>query len=64
MDLAEADPKGLVRESYQDRGDHESANAGRSSWTGRCRSPSALSVPDAVRVLIAAYAAPTAPATR
>mgnify|MGYP001027394047 CR=1 FL=1 len=55
MDLTEADPKGLVRESYRMDG----------ITPGECRSifmdwalsiPSELSVPDAVRVLIATYA--------
>jgi hypothetical protein len=59
MDLAEADPKGLVRESYRIEG----------ITGGECRSifmdwalsvPDGFSVPDAVRVLIATYA-PTAP---
>ena len=57
MDLAEADPKGLVRESYQIEG----------ITPGECRSifmDWALSIPvgrpvtDAVRVLIATYAIP------
>ena len=56
MDLAEADPKGLVRESYRIDG----------ITVGECRSifmdwalsvPSEQSVPEAVRVLIATYAA-------
>lgn len=55
MDLAEADPKGLVRESYLIEG----------ITPGECRSifvdwalsiPVGRSVPDAVRVLIATYA--------
>jgi hypothetical protein len=55
MDLAEADPKGLVRESYRIEG----------ITGGECRSifmdwalsiPVGRSVPDAVRVLIATYA--------
>lgn len=55
MDLAEADPKGLVRESYRIEG----------ITPGECRSifmdwalsiPVGRSVPDAVRVLIATYA--------
>jgi hypothetical protein len=54
MDLGEADPKGLVRESYRIEG----------ITSGECRSifmdwaisvPVGLSVPDAVRVLIATY---------
>jgi hypothetical protein len=54
MDLAEADPKGLVRESYRIDG----------ITAGECRSifmdwalslPEGLSVPDAVRVLMATY---------
>lgn len=54
MDLAEADPKGLVRESYVIEG----------ITLGECRSifmdwalsiPVGRSVPDAVRVLIATY---------
>ena len=57
MDLAEADPKGLVRESYRIEG----------ITPGECRSifmdwalsiPVGRSVPDAVRVLIATYALP------
>lgn len=57
MDLAEADPKGLVRESYRIEG----------ITGGECRSifmdwalsiPVGRSVPDAVRVLIATYAIP------
>ena len=56
MDLTEADPKGLVRESYRIDG----------ITAGECRSifldwalsiPNSRSVPDAVRVLIATYAA-------
>jgi hypothetical protein len=56
MDLIEADPKGLVRESYRIDG----------ITAGECRSifmdwalsiPTERSVPDAVRVLIATYAA-------
>ena len=55
MDLGEADPKGLVRESYRIEG----------ITLGECRSifmdwalsiPVGRSVPDAVRVLIATYA--------
>ncbi|MBA3910351.1 MAG: hypothetical protein C0524_10830 [Rhodobacter sp.] len=55
MDVAEADPKGLVRESYRIEG----------ITAGECRSifvdwalsiPSGRSVPDAVRTLIAEYA--------
>ncbi len=64
MDLAEADPKGLVRESYRIDG----------ISTGECRSifmdwalsvPVGLSVPDAVRTLVAQYgeAAPDHPMT-
>ena len=58
MDLAEADPKGLVRESYRIEG----------ITPGECRSifmDWALSIPigapvaDAVRTLIAAYATQT-----
>jgi hypothetical protein len=58
MDLAEADPKGLVRESYRIEG----------ISPGECRSifmDWALSIPvgapvvDAVRVLIATYALPS-----
>lgn len=54
MDLAEADPKGLVRESYRIDG----------ITPGECRSifvdwalsiPVGRSVPDAVQVLIATY---------
>jgi hypothetical protein len=54
MDLSEADPKGLVRESYRIEG----------ITVGECRSifmdwalsiPVGRSVPDAVRVLIATY---------
>ena len=54
MDKAEADPKGLVRESYRIEG----------ITPGECRSifvdwalsiPIGLSVPDAVRSLLAAY---------
>ena len=57
MELAEADPKGLVRESYRIEG----------ITPGECRSifmdwalsiPVGRSVPDAVRVLIATYALP------
>jgi hypothetical protein len=57
MDLAEADPKGLVRESYRIEG----------ITAGECRSifmdwalsiPVDATVPDAVRVLIATYAVP------
>lgn len=57
MELAEADPKGLVRESYRIEG----------ITAGECRSifmdwalsiPVGVSVPDAVRVLIATYALP------
>jgi hypothetical protein len=57
MDLGEADPKGLVRESYRIDG----------ITGGECRSifmdwalsiPVGRSVPDAVRVLIATYALP------
>jgi hypothetical protein len=57
MELAEADPKGLVRESYRIEG----------ITPGECRSifmDWALSIPvgrstaDAVRVLIATYASP------
>ncbi|MGL4235532.1 hypothetical protein [Tabrizicola sp.] len=56
MDLGEADPKGLVRESYRIDG----------ITPGECRSifmdwalsvPVELSVPDAVRTLIARYGA-------
>jgi len=56
MELAEADPKGLVRESYRIEG----------ITPGECRSifvdwalsiPVGRSVPDAVRVLIATYGA-------
>lgn len=56
MELAEADPKGLVRESYRIDG----------ITAGECRSifmdwalsiPVGRSVPDAVRVLLATYAA-------
>jgi hypothetical protein len=55
MDLSEADPKGLVRESYRIEG----------ITAGECRSifmdwalsvPAGCAVPDAVRVLIATYA--------
>ena len=55
VELAEADPKGLVRESYRIDG----------ITVGECRSifldwalsiPNERSVPDAVRVLIATYA--------
>ena len=55
MELSEADPKGLVRESYRIEG----------ITPGECRSifmdwalsiPVGRSVPDAVRVLIATYA--------
>ncbi len=55
MELVEADPKGLVRESYRIEG----------ITAGECRSifvdwalsvPSGISIPDAVRVLIAQYA--------
>lgn len=58
MDLAEADPKGLVRESYLIEG----------ITLGECRSifldwalsiPVGRSVPDALRVLIGVYAATT-----
>jgi hypothetical protein len=54
MELAEADPKGLVRESYRIEG----------ITAGECRSifmdwalsiPAGRPVPDAVRVLIATY---------
>jgi hypothetical protein len=54
MDLTEADPKGLVRESYRIDG----------ITPGECRSifidwalsvPAGISVPDAVRTLIAEY---------
>ena len=57
MELAEADPKGLVRESYRIEG----------ISLGECRSifmdwalsiPVGRPVPDAVRVLIATYAIP------
>ena len=57
MELAEADPKGLVRESYRIEG----------ITPGECRSifmdwalsiPVGRPVPDAVRVLIATYAIP------
>jgi hypothetical protein len=57
MELAEADPKGLVRESYRIDG----------ITPGECRSifmdwalsiPVGRSVPDAVRALIATYALP------
>ena len=57
MELAEADPKGLVRESYRIEG----------ITPGECRSifmdwalsiPVGRSVTDAVRVLIATYAIP------
>jgi len=57
MELAEADPKGLVRESYLIEG----------ITPGECRSifmdwalsiPVGRPVPDAVRVLIATYAIP------
>ena len=57
MELAEADPKGLVRESYRIDG----------ITAGECRSifmdwalsiPVDATVPDAVRVLIATYGAP------
>jgi hypothetical protein len=57
MDLGEADPKGLVRESYRIEG----------ITAGECRSifmdwalslPVGQSVPDAVRVLLATYADP------
>ncbi len=57
MELAEADPKGLVRESYRIEG----------ITPGECRSifmdwalsiPVGRSVADAVRVLIATYALP------
>ena len=57
MELAEADPKGLVRESYLIEG----------ITPGECRSifmdwalsiPVGRSIPDAVRVLIATYAIP------
>lgn len=56
MDLAEADPKGLVRESYRIEG----------ITVAECRSifidwalsvASGISVPEAVQVLLAAYAA-------
>jgi hypothetical protein len=56
MNLAEADPKGLVRESYRIEG----------ITAGECRSifmdwalslPEDLAVPEAVGVLIATYAA-------
>lgn len=55
MDLAEADPKGLVRESYRIDG----------ITGGECRSifvdwalsiPAGISIPDAARALIAEYA--------
>ncbi|MFN3576220.1 MAG: hypothetical protein ACK4TJ_04470 [Tabrizicola sp.] len=55
MELAEADPKGLVRESYRIEG----------ITAGECRSifmdwalsiPVGAPIPDAVRTLIAAYA--------
>ena len=58
MELAEADPKGLVRESYRIEG----------ITAGECRSifmdwalsiPVGAPVPEAVRVLIATYAAAT-----
>lgn len=54
MELSEADPKGLVRESYLIEG----------ITPGECRSifvdwalsvPTGISVPDAVRTLVAAY---------
>jgi hypothetical protein len=57
MELAEADPKGLVRESYRIDG----------ITPGECRSifmdwalsiPVGQSVPDSVQVLIATYATP------
>ncbi|MCU0903649.1 MAG: hypothetical protein MUE83_07215 [Tabrizicola sp.] len=57
MELNEADPKGLVRESYRIEG----------ISLGECRSifmdwalsiPVGRSVPDAVRVLLATYAVP------
>lgn len=57
MELSEADPKGLVRESYRIEG----------ITAGECRSifmdwalsiPVGQSVPDSVRVLIATYATP------
>ncbi|WP_374377072.1 hypothetical protein [Tabrizicola sp.] len=57
MELAEADPKGLVRESYRIEG----------ITPGECRSifmdwalsiPVGRSIPDSVRVLIATYALP------
>ena len=57
MELAEADPKGLVRESYRIEG----------ITAGECRSifmdwalsiPVGAPVPEAVRVLIATYGAP------
>jgi hypothetical protein len=56
MDLAEADPKGLVRESYRIEG----------ITPGECRSifmdwalsiPVGVELPEAVQVLISAYAA-------
>jgi hypothetical protein len=58
MELAEADPKGLVRESYRIDG----------ITPGECRSifmdwalsiPVGRSIPDAVRVLIETYADPS-----
>jgi hypothetical protein len=57
MDLSDADPKGLVRESYRIEG----------ISLGECRSifmdwalsiPVGRSMPDAVRVLLATYAVP------
>jgi len=54
MELAEADPKGLVRESY--RIDGITAGECRSIFVDWALSiPTGLSVPDAVRTLIAEY---------
>jgi hypothetical protein len=54
MNLTEADPKGLVRESY--RIDGISAAECRSIFVDWALSlPAGLSVPDAARALIAAY---------
>ncbi len=59
MNLTEADPKGLVRESYRIEG----------ITLGECRSifidwalsvPAGISVPDAVRTLVAEYGADVA----
>jgi len=54
MDVVEADPKGLVRESY--RIDGITAGECRSIFVDWALSvPAGISVPDAVRTLIAAY---------